>query len=142
MTTETEIIENKIIETGKCFEEVIYNLAVWHAETASKNIVPHPVRWGSAKTIFDTEIDPDEPSWVEDEGLCGFAWVTIRPARGEFVKYLKSRGIGHKNYTGSGWTINTTTHDQSFERNEAWANSFCATLEEYDIHSTVTTRLD
>lgn len=142
MTTETENIENEIIETGKCLEEVIYNLAVWHAETASKNIVPHPVRWASAHRWSDVGIDPDQPSWVENEGLCGFAWVTIRPARGEFVKYLKSRGIGHKNYSGSGWTINTTTLEQSFERNEAWANTFCAILEKYNIHSTVTTRLD
>ena len=36
------------------------------------------------------------------EGMCGFAWVNISPARGKFVNYLKKLGKGHKSYIG-GW---------------------------------------
>ena len=33
------------------------------------------------------------------EGMCGFAWVNISPARGKFVNYLKKLGKGHKSYS-------------------------------------------
>lgn len=35
---------------------------------------------------------------------CGFAWVTIKPARGPYVAYLKSIKEGSKGYAG-GWEI-------------------------------------
>jgi len=34
---------------------------------------------------------------------CGFAWISIRPARGPFVSYLKAAGIGSRGgYDGRG----------------------------------------
>ena len=33
---------------------------------------------------------------------CGFAWITIKPARGAMVNYLKSIGVGRTGDYGSG----------------------------------------
>lgn len=30
----------------------------------------------------------------QDGYPCGFAWITIKPARGQFVSFLKKKGVG------------------------------------------------
>src|SRR5712672_3082482 len=49
------------------------------------------------------------------DGVCGFAYVTIRPATGAFVQWLKGRSIGHKAYHG-GWEISIPKYSQSMQR--------------------------
>ena len=41
---------------------------------------------------------------IQDRDCCGFAWCEIRPARGPFVKWLKTRNIGSSGVYG-GWRI-------------------------------------
>jgi hypothetical protein len=50
---------------------------------------------GSPTTPLGSDIDFSKKTYILD-GLCGFAWVTISPARGAFVNYLKSREIGKR----------------------------------------------
>ena len=50
------------------------------------------------------DIDYSKPTYVVNDGVCGFAGVVIKPARGKFVSYLKSIGKGHKHYYG-GWYV-------------------------------------
>ena len=56
------------------------------------------------------------------EGMCGFAWVNISPARGKFVNYLKKLNKGHKSYYG-GWDYWVSSQElgQSITRKEAYA---------------------
>lgn len=88
------------------------------------------------------------PSIVMD-GLCGFAWVTIRPARGAFVNYLKARGIGNKGYYG-GYQISTyeieketgVNFGQSYERKMEAAEAFAQMLQVWGINAVAEGRLD
>src|SRR5262245_43968523 len=37
---------------------------------------------------------------VVEDGVCGFAWITIRPGNCPFANYLKKTGAAHKAYGG------------------------------------------
>lgn len=108
---------------------------------AGANHNPTPVVFGTAKTILSNEIDYTQPTYYEEEGLCGFAWVKIRPARGKFVNYLKQLGIGRKSYEG-GYDIRVSEFGQSYERKEAYARAFAKVLNDNGINAIPMSRLD
>ena len=61
------------------------------------------VMWNTAKdaAVFAVDEfmkDKEEPMY------CGFANITIRPAQGKFVGWLKKQGIGDNGYRG-GWRV-------------------------------------
>lgn len=77
---------------------------------------------------------------------CGFAWVTIRPARGAFVSWLKKHGHGHNAY-GGGWEIwyseFSDGRTQSISVHEAAAKAFRDSLvQDLGISPTVGSRYD
>lgn len=63
------------------------------------------------------------------DGVCGFAWIKCRPARGPFFAYCKAEGLGRKDYDG-GWSIWVSDFNQSMERKEAYAYAFAEVLNE------------
>lgn len=79
---------------------------------------------------------------------CGFAWVTIKPARGPFVAFLKAHNIGNKHSFSGGpgyglWY--SALHDiptQSISVHEAAARAFAAVLKEHGIEASTGSRLD
>jgi hypothetical protein len=74
---------------------------------------------------------------------CGFAWVTITPARGKFVTYLKSIGVGDKAYEG-GWKIwnPSRNHTQSMEALKVGAEAFAKVLQAAGINCYAASRMD
>lgn len=76
---------------------------------------------------------------------CGFATVTIRPARGEFVKWCKENKIGRPGYNG-GWTLSSydcsTFHGQNMYVKEAGCRAFADFLKAHGISATVHTMID
>ena len=50
---------------------------------------PIPMVVGTPTTPLGDDIDYSKDTYYVSDGVCGFAWVNIKPARGKFVKYLK-----------------------------------------------------
>jgi hypothetical protein len=75
------------------------------------------------------------------DGLCGFAWVTVRPANCGFAKWLKENKRARKGYHGG---IQYWVHEfnQSISRKEAYANAFAAVLKAAGIDACSESRLD
>ena len=94
---------------------------------------------GDAIGLSD-QIDYSKKTYVL-EGLCGFAWVNISPARGSFVTFLKSQGIGSKGYYG-GYEIWVREFGQSVDRKSAFAGAFAQVLGKYGIEASAGSRLD
>lgn len=94
---------------------------------------------GDAIGLSD-EIDFSKKTYILD-GLCGFAWVNISPARGAFVNYLKSRQVGSKGYYG-GYEIWVREFGQSVDRKTAFARAFADVLNKYGINASIGSRLD
>lgn len=121
--------------------------AIWNEAHAAgckawEACTPKPMIIGEAKSLFSDEIVPGTEHYVS-EGLCGFAWVHINPARGKFITYCKKNNIGRKGTYG-GWVIPARGpfDSQSIERKEAYAYAFSAVLREHGLNSSVSSRLD
>lgn len=125
----------------------IFSEACTAAVKAFHDAKPTPVIFGQAKGLFGNEMVPGTEELVED-GVCGFAWINIKPARGEFVKFLKSKNIGRKGvyggYTISAYDIGIPGSSQSMERKEAGCKAFVAVIKKYfpDMRIWVESRMD
>ena len=60
---------------------------------------PTPMIVGQPTTPLGDDIDYSKDTWLVNDGVCGFAWINIKPARGGFVKFLKDNKIGRKDPT-------------------------------------------
>ena len=81
---------------------------------------------------------------------CGFANVSIHPARGRLVKYLKEVNIGSSGYRG-GWRISyydmmpkdhQYSHTQSMDIKEEGCRAFADALEKYGVECHMQSRAD
>ena len=96
---------------------------------AGQTVGVTPMVVGTATDLFSSDIDYSKPTYFVEGGVCGFAGVVIKPARGKFVSYLKKMGLGHKHYYG-GWYMSVREFGQSLARKEAYAEAFAKTLKE------------
>ena len=77
---------------------------------------------------------------------CGFGWVEVYPARGPFIKFCKSAGVGKKHWN-TGWWIpmGHDTHGiatQSVSVHYAAAKAIAEYLQEHGIDARACSRLD
>lgn len=125
----------------------IYRLADAAGQAAANAKVPQPMLVGTpTEPLFGTEIDTTKPVYVVRGGVCGFAWVVIRPATGGFVRFLKTRGVGYKNYYG-GWAVPANPRvapdlAQSMEIKQAYARAFAKVLNDNGIKAYADSRMD
>ena len=61
--------------------------------------------------------------------MCGFAWVTVKPANSALAKAMKARFGGHNAY-GGGLAYWISMFDQSMTKKEAYARAFAAVLKD------------
>ena len=130
------------------FEEEVWKEATEAAIAAHDACVPTPMIVGQALGLFGSEIVPGTEEFVAD-GVCGFSWIRIKPARGPLVKWLKREGKGDRGVYG-GWTLSPSDFDrylgrtQSMLRKEAAVRAACKVLKTYYPGSKiwVETRLD
>ena len=100
-----------------------------------------PMIVGSPSTPFGSDIDYSKKTYFVEGGACGFAGVVIKPARGKFVSYLKSLGIGNKHYYG-GYYVSVREFGQSLARKEAYAEAYAKVLSEEGMRCYVDSRMD
>ena len=108
---------------------------------AGRGSTPTPMIVGSPSTPFGSDIDYSKPTHFVESGVCGFAGVVIKPARGKFVSYLKGLGMGHKHYYG-GYYVPVSEFGQSLERKEAYARAYAKVLSEEGMNCYVDSRMD
>lgn len=119
----------------------IYKEAYEAGLKAGKEAIPTPMIVGQPTTPLGNDVDFTKKTYFVSEGACGFAWVTISPARGAFVNYLKSIDAGSKGYYG-GYQIWVREFGQSITRKEAFAGAFAQVLRNYGISAYCESRLD
>ena len=129
--------KKKVLTKNQCHD--IYVEAYEAGLNAGKDVDTPKFIIGDAIGLSD-EIDFSKKTYVLD-GLCGYAWVNISPARGAFVNYLKSREIGRKGYYG-GYEISVREFGQSVDRKYAFAQAFVEVLGKYGIEAFAGNRLD
>lgn len=75
------------------------------------------------------------------DGVCGFAWVTIRPGTCSFAHWAKKNLGARKAYYG-GVEIWISEYGQSYERKYAYAHAFAEVLQEAGVKAYAGGRLD
>jgi hypothetical protein len=108
---------------------------------AGRRVGVAPMVVGTPTELMGNEIDYSKKTYVVEGGVCGFAGVVIKPARGKFVSYLKSIGKGNKHYYG-GWYVSVREFGQSLVRKEAYADAFASVLKELGMRVYVDSRMD
>jgi len=121
--------------------QAIYNEAFEAANAAAAAAQPVPMVVGRAAGLFGSAIVPGTEEFVAD-GVCGFAWVKIRPARGEFVKWCKANNIGRPDDYAGGYLISMRQGNQSMQRKEAAGDAFAKVLQSYGINAYMQSRID
>ena len=108
---------------------------------AGRRVGVTPMIVGTPTELMGNEIDYSKKTYFVEDGVCGFASIVIKPARGKFVSYLKSIGMGHKHYYG-GWAVSVRHFNQSLTRKEAYADAFVDVLSEVGMRAYVDSRMD
>lgn len=95
---------------------------------AAKTVTPVPMIVQQHRNQLD-DSSPVVKQWGVSEGVCGFAWVKIRPANCAFANWLKKQGYQHSHYDKA-VLITDRLPTQSYERKTAWASAVAKHLRE------------
>jgi hypothetical protein len=127
------------VKTPAEFQE-LYNRA--HAAGMAAGTQTQPVGMmvvQRANPLDDTS--PVKQAWAVPEGVCGFAWITIRPATSKFARWLKKTNKGRTAY-GGGLQIWVGQFNQSMQRKEDYAAAFAKVLREAGVNAWSGSRMD
>jgi fermentation-respiration switch protein FrsA (DUF1100 family) len=85
---------------------------------------------------------PVTQQWFVEGGVCGFAWINIRPANCGFALWLKKKG--YVRGTSSQGGVNIFVHDfgQSLQRKSAYASAFADVISKAGIKAWAQDRID
>jgi hypothetical protein len=95
----------------------------------------------NARPIPMYVIDQGIPIDRIDDGACGFAWVTVRPANSSFALWAKKQGLMRPMY-GGGVAYWVREFGQSVDRKSAFAGAYAKVLREHGINAIAGDRLD
>mgnify|MGYP003132054271 CR=1 FL=1 len=102
---------------------------------------PNPMVVGSPTTLLGDDIDYSKETYYVADGVCGFAWVTIRPGNSSIARHAKKLGIGRTAY-GGGVMIWIGDHNQSLERKTEHARAYAEALRNNGINASAESRID
>ena len=120
----------------------IYTEAHSAGMAAGHGCTPTPMVVGTPTTPLGDDIDYSKDTYYVADGMCGFAWINIKPARGKFVTWLKKASIGRKDNYYGGYTIWVSEFGQSVTRKENYARAFAKVLGDNGITAYNMSRLD
>lgn len=121
----------------------IWNKAMDEGQKAGYEAIPQPMVVQQHENMLN-DASPVTEEWIVSDGVCGFAWVNIRPATHSFVRWLKKTGLlrqDAKSYYG-GVDIWIGDHNQSMTRKEAHAVAMARVFTEAGIPAHPMSRLD
>jgi len=121
--------------------EKIYNEAHDAGMKAVQNLKVIPMFVTQHLNPIDDKSEVVE-SWYVEDGVCGFAWINVKPGTSSFAKWLVEKKIAsHDSYYG-GVTIWVSDFGQSMQKKEAYAHAFSSILNNNEIKSYAMSRMD
>ena len=119
----------------------LYYKAVKAGQQAAAKCNPTPMTVQQHASPFN-DTSPIVKEWYVPDGVCGFAWVRLTPARGKFVAWLKLNGIGSGDSYAGGYSIWIHNYNQSMQRKEAHARAMADVLNEAGLVAYAESRID
>ena len=117
------MVEGKAIERDERYEKfkTVYEEACRLGVEAGNAHTPTPMVVQAHSDMMD-DSSPVEQEWHVPSGVCGFAWVTIRPGNCSFARWLTKNKHARKAY-GGGVQIWISSFGQSMEKKEKCARA-------------------
>lgn len=75
------------------------------------------------------------------EGVCGFAWVVVKPGTARFAKWLVKMGHARKHWAG-GVCVWISAYNQSMQRKEAHARAMAESFRAAGVQAYADSRMD
>lgn len=122
------------------FQE-IYNEAHQEGLNAANNIKPTPM----LVTQHANPLDDNSPivqAWNVPDGVCGFAWINIKPGNSKFANFLKKNNLAKTDGYYGGVSIWVHQFNQSYQKKSAYASAFANILNKHNIKAIPMDRLD
>lgn len=110
--------------------------ALWHRAhaagmVAAMPVIPTPMAVTDGQTVH-----------VVADGVCGFAWIVVRPATSSFARWAAKNKGARKEYGGGMCLRSVGEFNQSMARKEAYADAFAKVLREAGIEAYSRSRMD
>ncbi len=124
------------------FESELFNRAHQAGMVAGTGHTPEPMYLVERENPFDDTskvIHAYEPVM---DGVCGFAWVNVKPGTSRFARWIRANDKGRSDDYYGGTTVWVRYFDQSYERKLAYAEAFAEVLQEAGIRAYAHGRLD
>ena len=120
----------------------IYDEAVAAGLQAGEASIPTPMVVGTPKDFFSNEIDTTKKMYYVSDGVCGFAWVNVKPGTSSFAKWLVKKGYAKRDSYYGGVTIWISDYNQSMTRKEAHAHAMAKVFTNHEIRAQAMSRMD
>ena len=122
-----------------CFR-ILYEEAHSAGMSAGGSHVPQPMVVEQHENPIDDN-SPVEKRWYVPEGLCGFAWINVRPGTCAFARWAVREKLARKAY-GGGIEFWVSEFNQSVEKKEKYARAFAEVLRKHGVTAYPGSRLD
>jgi len=122
--------------------QTVYDKAYSAGMKAAQEISVTPMVVGSPSTPLGNDISPEKPIYFVPDGVCGFAWVTVKPGNSSFANWLKKNNLARKDSYYGGVTIWIGEHGQSLQRKEAHAYAMALALKSEGFNAFSDSRID
>lgn len=113
--------------------QTIYEEAHNAGMKAGNECTPIPMVVGQETELFSNKIDYTKPTYYVADGLCGFAWVNIKPGNCAFANWLKKNNHARTDSYYGGVTVWVSEFNQSIARKEAYAAAFVEVVKKYNV---------
>lgn len=101
--------------------------------------------FAAAEAITPVPMDVKDPrsgqTWHVPDGVCGFAWVNVRPGNCAFANWLKKNDLARAAYRG-GVDIWISAYNQSLQKKETHARAMAKVISEAGITAYASSRMD
>ena len=121
--------------------QTLYDLANAAGKCAVNKLKVQPMVVQQHANIID-DSSPVINEWYVADGVCGFAWVNIKPGNSAFAKWLKTKNLADKDSYYGGVTILISDYNQSMQKKEAYAYAFAKVLRHNGIKAQSYSRMD
>ena len=118
----------------------IYNEAQEAGLEAVKRCTPTPMVVQSVDA-YGRPTEGSQPE-VIDDGVCGFAWVNVKPATTKFARWMKAEGLARADSYYGGLLIWVSEFNQSMEKKETYARAFAQVLTNHGYTAYPMSRMD
>lgn len=116
------------------------------ADTAGRAAVEKtkvvPMIVGQETSLFSGKIDYTKETYYVADGVCGFAWVSVKPGNSKFANWLKKNNLARTDSYYGGVSMSVSDYNQSLQKKEAYAHAFAEVLREAGINAYSTSRMD